>query len=162
MFTTRYPGMPLHDQLAIIVPDKVPYGRPSRALERRCMGGARLELQVGVQHACHGCEGKSCTHPCPRREYDGTAAVHLQYWHDPRNADTWTVCLPFPAQVFRDEFEPFLLAEIKKQLEPKLKVRGVSRSTPPRWGSIRFRPLTCTYDAPPCWPARRVDGLKYV
>ena len=36
-------------------------------------------------------------------------------------------------------------------------VRVVSRSILPRWGPIRFRPLICTYDAPPCGPSVRVD-----
>ena len=40
-----------------------------------------------------------------------------------------------------------------------LQARIASPSTPPQWGSSRFRPLTCTYDAPPCGPSVRVDEL---
>jgi len=38
-----------------------------------------------------------------------------------------------------------------------LRVRVASRSISPRWRSIRFRPLICTYDAPPCGPSVRAD-----
>ena len=37
-------------------------------------------------------------------------------------------------------------------------VRAQGRSISPRWGSTRFRPPTCTYDAPPRGPSVRVDG----
>ena len=42
---------------------------------------------------------------------------------------------------------------------PAPEVRGVSCPVPPRWRSIRFRPRTCTHDAPLCGPAVRVDEL---
>ena len=38
-------------------------------------------------------------------------------------------------------------------------VRVEGRLTLPQWGSIRLRPLACTYGAPPCGPSVRVDGL---
>ena len=48
-----------------------------------------------------------------------------------------------------------MLEELVREAQAELEVGVASRSTPPPWGSNRFRPLICTY-AP--WGAR-VDEL---